>query len=82
MIGVPLTAALGLDALAEAMAFAALAGVGLALTSSLAILGATRYADLRRAGRGAAAVGAGALAVVSVVVSVAAVAAALIAIAD
>lgn len=81
MIAGPPIAALGLDALVEAMALAALAGVGLALTSSLAIVGAARYGDLRRSGRGAAALGAGALAVAAAAVSIAAVAAALVAIA-
>ena len=49
------------QALLKTVAVAAVAGIGVTLVFSLAILGATRFAELNRDGRPAAAVAFGAL---------------------
>jgi hypothetical protein len=60
-------------ALLRTVAAAFVAGVGVTLIFSLAILGATRFAELNRDGRTAAAASFGALAVVALAAAAAAV---------
>jgi hypothetical protein len=61
------------DALLETIAAAFVAGVGVTLVFSLAIMGAARFADLSRDGHPVAAVAFGALALVALAAAVAAV---------
>jgi hypothetical protein len=60
-------------ALLKTVAAAFVAGVGVTLIFSLAILGATRFAELNRDGRPAAAASFGALAIVALAAAAAAV---------
>jgi len=60
-------------ALLRTIAAAFIAGVGVTLIYSLAILGATRFAEMNRDGRPVAAASFGALAIVAVAVAAAAV---------
>ncbi len=62
------------EALIEVIWVSLLAGVGVTAVFSLALLGATRSGEARRAGRGASAVGFGALGVLAGVALVAGVA--------
>jgi hypothetical protein len=55
------------EALLKTVVAAFIAGVGVALIFSLAILGASRFVDLSRDGRSAGAIAFGALAVVALV---------------
>ncbi|HKH14755.1 MAG TPA: hypothetical protein VKA47_08885 [Solirubrobacterales bacterium] len=61
------------EALLKTIVASAVAGVGVTLIFSLAILGAARFADLSRDGRPAAAVAFGVLAVVALAAAAAAV---------
>jgi hypothetical protein len=61
------------QALLKTIVASGVAGVGVTLIFSLAILGAARFADLNRDGRPAAAVAFGALAVVALAAAAAAV---------
>jgi hypothetical protein len=61
------------DALLQTVAAAFVAGVGVTLIFSLAIMGAARFADLSRDGRPVAAVAFGALALVALAAAAAAV---------
>jgi hypothetical protein len=61
------------QALLKTIVASAVAGVGVTLIFSLAILGASRFADLSRDGRPVAAVAFGALAVVALAAAAAAV---------
>jgi hypothetical protein len=61
------------DALLKTIVAAFVAGVGVTFIFSLAILGASRFVDLSRDGRGAEAIAFGALALVAVLVALAAV---------
>jgi hypothetical protein len=61
------------QALLKTIVASAVAGVGVTLIFSLAILGAARFADLNRDGRPAAAVAFGVLAVVALAAAAAAV---------
>ncbi len=79
MSALPTAVALELDALAEAMLIALLAALAVTLAVSLVIFGASRYAELRRSGRGGAALAAGGLAAVSFAAAVGIVLAGLIA---
>ena len=62
------------DALLKTIVAAFIAGVGVTLIFSLAILGASRFADLSRDGRSAGAIAFGALAVVALLAALVAVA--------
>jgi hypothetical protein len=61
------------DALLKTIVAAFVAGVGVTFIFSLAILGASRFVDLSRDGRGAEAIAFGVLALVAVLVALAAV---------
>jgi hypothetical protein len=61
------------DALLETVVAAFIAGVGVTLVFSVAIMGAARFADLSRDGRPVAAVAFGALALVALAAAAAAV---------
>jgi hypothetical protein len=61
------------DALLKTIVAAFVAGVGVTFIFSLAILGASRFVDLNRDGRGAEAIAFGVLALVAVLVALAAV---------
>jgi hypothetical protein len=61
------------DALLKTIVAAFVAGVGVTFIFSLAILGASRFVDLSRDGRGAEAIAFGALALAAVLVALAAV---------
>jgi hypothetical protein len=61
------------DALLETVAVSLVAGVGIAIAFSLAIYGAARFAEARRAGASLAAGAAGILAVVALAVCAAAI---------
>ena len=62
------------EALLKTIVAAFIAGVGVTLIFSLAILGASRFADLSRDGRSAGAIAFGALAVVALLAALVAVA--------
>jgi hypothetical protein len=62
------------EALLKTIVAAFIAGVGVTLIFSLAILGASRFADLSRDGRSAEAIAFGALAVVALLAALVAVA--------
>ena len=68
-----LAALVDTGALLRTIAAAFIAGVGVTLIYSLAILGATRFAEMNRDGRPVAAASFGALAIVAVAVAAAAV---------
>ena len=61
------------DALLKTIVAAFVAGVGVTFIFALAILGASRFVDLSRDGRGAEAIAFGVLALVAVLVALAAV---------
>jgi hypothetical protein len=61
------------DALLETVAASLIAGVGITIVFSLAILGAARWAEARRDGRTLAASAAGTLAVIALAASLSAV---------
>jgi hypothetical protein len=61
------------DALVKTIVAAFVAGVGVTFIFSLAILGASRFVDLSRDGRGAEAIAFGVLALVAVLMALAAV---------
>jgi hypothetical protein len=82
MIAVIVEAVMGLDDLAQSAIAALLAAFGVTLAFSLAVFGATRYADLRRDGRDVAALGAAALAVVALLTALAVVVVGLVIVAD
>jgi hypothetical protein len=73
MIVPVLATVVDVNALAQSMAAALIAGLSVTLAFSLSIFGATRYADLRRDGRGVAALGAALLAGLALLGSIAAV---------
>lgn len=73
MIAVLLAELVDLDALAQSMVAALVAGLTVTLAFSLSIFGATRYVDLRRHGREVAALGAAALAALALLATIAAV---------
>lgn len=81
MSTLPTAVALELDALGEAMLVALVAGLTVTLAVSLVIFGASRYGELRRSGRGGAALAAAGLAAVSSAVAVGIVIAGLVAMA-
>jgi hypothetical protein len=72
-VGEMLATVVDTGSLLKTVAAAFVAGVGVTLVFSLAILGAARFADLSRDGRRVAAVSFGALAVVALAIAAAAV---------
>jgi|NGEPerStandDraft_13_1074530.scaffolds.fasta_scaffold03390_2 hypothetical protein len=69
------------DALLEAVVASVVAGVGITVAFSLAVYGATRFADARRTGASLAAAGAATLSVVALIVCVGAITAGILIIA-
>lgn len=76
--GWPIASVVDFEALAETAVASLLGGVTLVIAFSLAIYGISRYAELRRSGRGAAALGAGAVGLLGLLASAAVVVAGIV----